>query len=228
MPTLPLVVHVAKAAGRLQAVAVGLGASPAGHEARPGSSPRSETARWASPEGAVVGRIPFDVAIDASERLDAEPATGGPRPRPVNRLRMVPALLGGGRPAAVLRRVRPVVVDAVDGRALGLRPHVREEVHEALRPEPSIADRDASAAVARPVGALGVRAAADDATPGRVLPAGLLAGRWRMPVDATRQAQSAGPFSPFRRTRRGSQRGDLHGHPPVQEQSISGALNANL
>jgi hypothetical protein len=69
-------------------------------------------------------------------------------------------------PAAVLRRVRAIVIDPVEGRSLRPVPHVLDECFEALAP--SLADCDPTAAVVRIVLVLRSCASALHARPGLV------------------------------------------------------------
>lgn len=84
------------------------------------------------------------------------------------RLSAVANLLSRSRPAAVLRAVIAVVVNAVD-RVLGtwLRPHVGKEVLK--RFQPSLADCDASTAVAGEFVVVSAVASAIDRLPARML-----------------------------------------------------------
>lgn len=76
----------------------------------------------------------------------------------------IPCLLARRRPAAILRRVRAVIVDAINRVARRWAwSHIGEEVLKAA--EPSRADRDTSAAVAGVVTAPGIETAILDSTP---------------------------------------------------------------
>lgn len=60
---------------------------------------------------------------------------------------LVEFLLTRAGPLAVLRRVWPIVVDAINRATWRFCTHVGDEVPEALRPSPSVADGDTAAAI---------------------------------------------------------------------------------